>query len=70
MGILLTNNESTLDNVKHEVKNIVKTVEKIKTKVQDDEEFINNESNLTLDDVKKIWKDILEIFKARRLIWL
>ncbi|MDD3224311.1 MAG: DNA polymerase III subunit gamma/tau [Clostridium sp.] len=32
-----------------------------------EEEMPNNDSKITLDDVKKVWKDILETFKARRL---
>lgn len=32
-----------------------------------EEEMPNSDSKITLDDVKKVWKDILETFKARRL---
>ena len=31
---------------------------------------INTDSNVTIDDVKKSWRDILEVFKARRLMVL
>ena len=38
------------------------------TKIQHIEEALNgnSDSKITIDDVQKAWKDILETFKARR----
>ncbi|MDF2505016.1 DNA polymerase III subunit gamma/tau [Clostridium sp.] len=65
-GDLIYNKETTKLNVKQEAKKVTKKVnnqDNIKVK----ESFINTESKLTLDDVRKVWKDILETFKSRRL---
>lgn len=67
-GKFIQSKESTIGNVKEEPE---KAIKQVKTPVQpkkDIEEYMPNQaSKLTLDDVKNIWQDILETFKARRL---
>lgn len=70
-GNFTTHIEATLGNVKKDVK---KMAEQVKVKMEEpvveniEEEFVNEDSKLTLEDVKKVWKDILETFKSRKLV--
>lgn len=46
---------------------------KIGSKIKKEDEIaveVNTESKVTIEDVKKSWRDILEVFKARRLMVL
>jgi DNA polymerase-3 subunit gamma/tau len=61
------NKESTLGNVKEELKGISKQIKRDDVSEKKEQEFINNDSKITLEDVKKVWRDIIETFKARRL---
>ncbi len=58
--------ESTIGNAKEELKRITKQVKKPQINEQLIEQAINSDSKISLEDVKKVWKDILETFKARR----
>ncbi|AGK95200.1 DNA polymerase III subunit gamma/tau [Clostridium pasteurianum] len=67
-NIVYNNKASKKNDVKQDIRKISKSVnEENKSSVEITDNFINIESKLTLDDVKKVWKDILETFKARRL---
>lgn len=66
-GSISFNNESTLGNVKEEIKRAAKQIKKAEPIQEVEESFVNNDSKITLEDVKKVWKDIIETFKARRL---
>lgn len=67
-SILYNNRESKKNDAKQDIRKIPKkAVEENNSAVETADKFINIESKLTLDDVKKVWKDILETFKARRL---
>lgn len=68
-GNFISNRETTLGNIKHEAKKMsaqVKIAEPAFENVE--EEPLNEDSKLTLEDVKKIWRDILETFKSRKLV--
>lgn len=68
-GGLVYNKEIKENEVKKDIKKILTKPDLQNNIVKDRDEldFINSQSQLTLDDVKKVWRDILETFKARRL---
>jgi DNA polymerase III subunit gamma/tau len=53
------------ESVAPKSKSVKETQKKAEVKIQPTVEY-NTNSNLTLDSVKKAWRDILETFKARR----
>lgn len=59
--------EVTRGSVKEEVKEISKQIRKQEAVIEEREELELGESTIKLEDVKKVWRDIIETFKARRL---
>lgn len=66
-GDLVYNKEVNVTGTKHDKGKIIKQNKQQDSLNKAEDDFINTESKLTLDDVKKVWRDILETFKARRL---
>lgn len=58
--------ESTIGNAKDEIKGTSKQAKKSQMNEESIEQTINSDSKINLEDVKKVWKDILETFKERR----
>ncbi len=59
--------ERTIGNVKEDQNKTAKQVKKSGTMDKPIEEMVNGDSKISLEDLKKVWKDILETFKERRL---
>lgn len=69
-GYVAHNKEVKISDMKNNTKkNLLKDNDENKS-VELEDSFQNTESQLTLDDVKKVWRDIIETFKARRLMVL
>ncbi len=68
-GNFIKNNDNNTKDVKAEINKISSEIKNTETKRIEPEHLIENkESKLTLEHVRKIWKDILDTFKARRMI--
>ncbi|AJA46173.1 DNA polymerase III subunit gamma/tau [Clostridium pasteurianum DSM 525 = ATCC 6013] len=66
-GHLVYNKEVKINNIKDDIKKQPLKINGDNASVKLEDGFKNTQSQLTLDDVKKVWRDILETFKARRL---